>query len=298
MGETSSRSPAVFEGFETKTGTIGLLTAFSPEVFRSEYFTRIISGIIDALRPSPYELKLIMVKDDITRSESSETIIQKHGIDGLLLLTWRIHPRYIEEAQAGYKSLPIVVINDYSPSIKANIVYSDATAAARLGMNYLMNRGYRRMGMIQGPDEASLDARERERVFREIIAQENIELDPAHFKKCDYFFEEDGYLKTLEMIQTAKSLPRALFCFNDDLAIGAIRALREEKISVPQEVAVLGFDGIERGKYVHPPLTTVRQPLERMGREMVRMVLGLIRGELTTPVQVSFAPQLVIRQSA
>lgn len=279
-----------------KTGTIGLLTAFSPEIFRSEYFTRIISGIIDALRPTPYELKLIMVRDE-EAAETSEGILRGHAIDGLLLLTWRIHPRYIEEAQQGYKTLPIVVVNDYRPDIKANIVYSKADGGARVAMDYLLNRGYRRFGMIQGPDEASLDARERERVFREVLKEKGLEFDPAHFKKCDYFFEEDGYLKTLEMLQTAPALPRALFCFNDDLAIGAIRALREERISIPQEVAVLGFDGIEKGKYVTPPLTTVRQPLEQMGREMVRVVTGLIRGELVAPIQVSFDSQLVIRQS-
>ena len=280
-----------------KTGTIGLLTAFSPEIFKSEYFMRIISGVIDALRTTPYELKFIMVRDEESM-ETSENILQKRAVDGLLLLTWRIHPCYIEEAQQGYKTLPIVVINDYLPGIKANIVYSDAVRGAQLAMHYLLNRGYRRIGMLQGPDEASLDARAREQTFREILRDEKIELDPAHFKKCDYFFEEDGYLKTLEMIQTAAALPRALLCFNDDLALGALRAFQEEKISVPQEVAVIGFDGIERGKYAHPAMTTVRQPLEQMGREMVRVVTGLIRGELEAPVQVKFDPQLVIRQSA
>ena len=136
------------------------------------------------------------------------------------------------------------------------------------------------------------------RSFRETLRDEGIELDPSHFKQCDYFFEEDGYLKTLEMIHNARTLPRALFCFNDDLAIGAIRALREEKIMVPQEVAVIGFDGTERGKYVNPPLTTVSQPLEQMGREMVQSLVALIRGEKKAPVQVRFDSQLVIRQSA
>ncbi len=280
-----------------KTGSIGLLTAFSPEVFRSEYFTRIISGIIDALRPTLYDLKFIMVRDEES-AEGSEKILKEHAIDGLLLLTWRIHPRFIEEAQVGYKTLPIVVINDYLPEMKANIVYADAGAGTRLAMHYLLNRGFRRMGMLQGPDEASLDAREREKTLRAFLRERALELDPSHFKKCDYFFEEDGYLKTLEMIQTAKTLPRALLCFNDDLALGALRAFQEEKISVPHEVAVIGFDGIERGKYSHPPITTIRQPLEQMGREMVKVVIGLIRGELQAPVQVRFEPQLVIRQSA
>lgn len=280
-----------------KTGTIGLLTAFTPEVFKGEYFTRIISGIIDALRPSPYELKLVMIKDGDS-AESPERIFSRNSVDGFLLLTWRIHPRYVEEALNGQKRVPLVVVNDFSPDAKTNIVYTDAAEGTRLAVRHLLNRGYRRFGMIQAPTQDSLDAQERERVFREMIENEGLELDPEHFRRCDYFFEEDGYIKTLEMIQSARKLPRALLCFNDDLAIGAIRALREEKILVPQEVAVVGFDGIERGKYVNPPLTTVRQPLEQMGRAMVEVAMGLVRGELTRPVQVKFDQQLVIRQSA
>lgn len=280
-----------------KTGTIGLLTAFTPEIFKGEYFTRIISGIIDALRPSPYELKLIMIKDGDS-AESLERIFSRSSVDGFLLLTWRIHPRYVEGALNGQKHVPMVVVNDYSPDVKTNIVYTDASEGTQLAMRHLFNRGFRRLGMIQAPTQDSLDAQERERIFREMIEKEGLELDPEHFRQCDYFFEEDGYIKTLEMIQSARKLPRALLCFNDDLAIGTIRALREEKILVPQEVAVVGFDGIERGKYVNPPLTTVRQPLEQMGRAMVQVATGLVQGELSPPVQVRFDQQLVIRQSA
>ena len=199
----------------------------------------------------------------------------------------------------GEKAIPLVVINDFIPGLKMNIVYTDAASGAKLAMRYLFNRGYRRVGMIQAPSEDSVDARERERVFREMLTEEGNELDPDHFKKCDYFFEEDGYLKTMEMIQTARTLPRALLCFNDDLAVGAIRALRDEKILVPQEVAVMGFDGTERGSFVNPPLTTISQPLEQMGREMVRMLSSLLeKGQPSAPLQVRFDSQLVIRQSA
>ena len=281
----------------TKTGTIGLLAAFTPEIFKSEYHAQIISGVIGGVLSTPYEFRLVMVRDEEWAGDS-EQVLSRHRVDGLLLLTWRLHLRHMERKLQGDNGLPLVTINDFAPDVKTNIVYTDAAMGARLAMNHLLNRGYRRIGMLQAPDEDSLDAREREQVVRKVLEEEGIELDPLHFKKCDYFFEEDGYIKTLEMIHGAKRLPRALLCFNDDLAVGAIRALREEKILIPQEVAVIGFDGIERGKYVNPPLTTIRQPLEQMGQKMVSVLMGVIRGVLTPPVQVKFEPQLVIRQSA
>ena len=89
-----------------------------------------------------------------------------------------------------------------------------------------------------------------------------------------------------------------MLCFNDDIAIGALKALKESWIKCPEEVAVMGYDGIERGKYVVPPLTTIRQPLERMGREMVQVLMGLMEGTFKGPVRKEFFPELVIRQSA
>jgi DNA-binding LacI/PurR family transcriptional regulator len=276
--------------------TVGLLTAFTPEIFKSEYFTRLMSGIVDALRQTSYDIKFIMVRDE-EYADPSLKLLTSHDIEGLLLLTWRIHPRYIEETMEG-TNLPIVIVNDFTPGIKTNIVYSSNKAGMQLAFKHLLNRGYRKIGMLQGPDEASLDARERFQIFRELLQEYDLSFEPAHFRRCDYFFEEDGYLKMMDIIHNSKSLPRAMVCFNDDIAIGALKALKESWIKCPEEVAIIGYDGIERGKYVAPPLTTIRQPLERMGREMVSTLIGLIEGKLTGPVQKEFVPELVIRQSA
>lgn len=280
----------------TPRKTIGLLTSFTPEIFKSEYFTRVISGIIDALRQTSYDMKFIMVKDD-EYADPSFKILKHHDVDGLMLLTWRIHPRYVEEAMEG-PDLPLVIVNDFTPGIKTNIVYSSNRMGMQLAFKHLINRGYRKIGMLQGPDEASLDARERFQIFRELLQEADLSFEPNHFRRCDYFFEEDGYLKMMDMIHNSKTLPRAILCFNDDIAIGALKALKESWIKCPEEVAVIGYDGIERGKYVGPPLTTIRQPLERMGREMVTILTGILEGTLKAPVQKEFSPELVIRQSA
>lgn len=275
---------------------VGLLTAFTPEIFKSEYFTRIISGIINALTRPQYDLKLIMVKDE-EYADPSRKILEEHHLDGLLLLTWRIHPKYIEEALEG-SELPVVLINDYTPEIKSNVVYCNNSYGIHLAFKHLLNRGARKIGMLQGPDEASLDARQRFQIYRALLDQYGLPFEPAHFRKCDYFFEEDGYLKMMDMIQAQRTLPRGLLCFNDDIAIGAMKALKESGVRCPEEVAVVGYDGIERGKYVEPPLTTIRQPLEVMGSEMVNTLTGLIEGRFKGPVKKEYFPELVIRRSA
>lgn len=276
---------------------IGILTSFTSEIFRSEYYSRILSGIISALQPTSHKTKFVMVRESEIALAQQE-ILDKYSLEGLLVLTWRIHAQIVSEIRAYNPSFPMVLINDISPSLKENIVYTDAVEGTCIAMHHLFQRGCKKIGMIQGPTQDSLDAQVRERVFREILKKEGVTLEPHHFLQCDYFFEEDSYIRVLELIHSGKTLPRAFICFNDDLAVGAIRALREEKYLVPQEVAVIGFDGTERGKFIIPPLTTVLQPLEQMGREMVRIVLGLMEGRLEAPVQMRFESQLVIRQSA
>ena len=276
--------------------TVGLLTSFTPEIFKSEYFTRIIAGIIDALRESDYDVKFIMVKDE-EYADPTRKILKEREIAGLLLLTWRIHPKYIRESLER-SELPVVIINDYTPEVKANIVYCNNKTGVELAFKHLLNRGYRKIGMLQGPDEDSLDARERFQFYGRLMKEYGLSFEPSYYRKCDYFFEEDGYLKMMDMIHNSHPLPRAVICFNDDLAIGALKALRESWIKCPEEVAVMGYDGIERAKYVVPSLTTIRQPLERMGREMVQILLGLVEGKLQPPVQKEFSPELIIRQSA
>ncbi len=229
--------------------------------------------------------------------EPKNTLLE-HQIEGLMFLTWTIHKKFLEEAERNFKELPIVLINDFTPEVKTNIVYCNNTAGTRKALQYLIGRGFRKIGMLQGPDEDSRDAQVRYKIYREMLEAAGLEFNPNYFKKCDYFFEEDGYLKMLDLIHHSPTLPRAVFCFNDDLAIGAIRALKEEKISCPEQVAMIGYDGLERGKYVDPPLTSVRQPLEAMGRDMVHILIRILDGETKLPIQKEFQPDLMIRRSA
>jgi len=276
--------------------SVGLVTSFTPEIFKSEYFTRIIYGIIDAVRNTSYDLRFIMISPGDPREP--KRILEEHDVKGLMFLTWTIHPDFVHEARHGFKNLPVVLINDFSDEVETSIVYCNNKLGTRKAFQYLIGRGYRRIGMIQGPDEDSRDAQVRYKIYREVIEASGIEFNPNYFRKCEYFFEEDGYLKMLDLIQHSPILPRAVFCFNDDIAIGALRALKEEKISCPHDVAIIGFDGLERGKYVDPPLTSVRQPLEAMGREMVKILIGMIEEGITKPTQKEFSPDLIIRRSA
>ena len=92
--------------------------------------------------------------------------------------------------------------------------------------------------------------------------------------------------------------PDAILCFNDDIAFGAIRALKESGIECPGRVAIVGYDDDEKGRYISPALTTIRQPLELMGGEMAHILIDEIEGRAKGPIYREFMQELVVRQSA
>ncbi|MFH1800693.1 MAG: LacI family DNA-binding transcriptional regulator [Candidatus Omnitrophota bacterium] len=270
---------------------IGLLTSVTSKIFNGEYFVRIITGIINAFWNTNYQMQLITAQE----GEDPKVKFAEEPVEGLLFLTWTIHRSFLEEARKA--GIPAVAINDFEPSFTGNIIYSDNRSGVEQSLQHLKNIGRTRVGMLHAPDDASLDSRERHKLWQALLGRYELTADPAHYRKCDYYFEEDGYLQMLDIIQKSPTLPQAMLCFNDDIAIGALRALKENRIICPGQVAVIGYDGISRGKTVEPPLTTVSQPLELMGAEMVRTILGLVEGTLEEPVQKKFSPELVIRRS-
>ncbi len=270
---------------------IGLLASFTSEIFKGEYFVRVTTGIINAFWNTNYKLQLIMVRDD----EDPKARLAEEAVEGLLFLTWTIHRPFLDEARK--IGLPAVVINDFEPGFSGNIIYGDNRAGVEQSLQHLQKTGRTKVGMLHAPDDASIDARERYKLWKELLERYGLTADPGHYRKCDYYFEEDGYLKMMDIIQQNKVLPQAMLCFNDDIAIGALKALRESWIMCPGQVAVIGYDGIFRGKVVEPSLTTVSQPLEQMGTEMVLTMIGLIEGQLNEPFQKKFLPEFVIRRS-
>jgi len=270
---------------------IGLLTSFTSEIFKGEYFVRIITGVINAFWNTNYQLKLITVRED----EDPTARLAEEAVEGLLFLTWRIHGSFLEAARKA--GIPTVVINDFEPGFSGNIIYGDNRAGVEQSLQHLKKTGRTKVGMLHAPEDASIDSRERHKLWEELLGRYELTADPAHYRKCDYYFEEDGYLKMMDILQNSKSLPQAMLCFNDDIAIGALRALKESWIMCPAQVAVIGYDGIFKGKVVEPSLTTISQPLEAMGAEMVRTVIGLIEETIEEPAQKKFTPELVIRRS-
>lgn len=290
-----------------KTEELGVLTSFSKDIFNSRYHTHLLSGIMTAVHDTPYNLKIIFLKDkDYSHLQE---ILQEYAIDGLFILTWRIHPNLIRLIQVCPKNLPVMLFNDYDPEINANFVYSDVETGIRMAVDYLVKKGRKNIAFLKGPTTIrfgtgkhslhvpSIDAHDKFEGFKRGMNGHKLLVREEWVKECDSYTLVEGYKKAMEILEE-KELPDAIVCSNDEIAIGVMNALREKRMRCPEDVAVIGFDGIEKGELTTPPLTTVEQLLHSMGYDAGKKLIDIAEGRLVDPIHTKFVPKLVERGSA
>jgi DNA-binding LacI/PurR family transcriptional regulator len=279
------------------TDTIGMVTPFSTDIVKSPYYEGLITGIIEGMNSlRRYDLKWIMIRDEEREKLDLENLLQEYAVDGLIFLSWQLFPKLVKESERR-ANISVVLINDYYPKIRTNIVYCEDKIGVTKLCAYLTKKRYRSIGIIRGSEATSHDARHRFLAFKACAKRFGFTTKKEFTYKSPYFDESVGQQIMNSWIKTGK-LPRAIFCTNDDLARGAIAALRTHRIPVPGRVAIAGYDGTEHGNLIDPPLTSVRQPLEAMGRGAVELLAQLISKKAKAPIQLKFEPELIIRKSA
>jgi LacI family transcriptional regulator len=176
-------------------------------------------------------------------------------------------------------------------------VVLDQRRAAELALRHLVQLGHRRIAFMRGPTHSS-DADERWALQMAVARELKLEVPPELMVDIRVLNStpEMGFGPAMELLNRGAQFT-AVVCFNDLAAIGAIRAFKDKGLRVPEDVSVIGFDDIESAVYHNPSLTTIRQPLSRMGLVAARTLLERIRGQQTVTDAMPILPELVIRES-
>ena len=184
-------------------------------------------------------------------------------------------------------------------------VVLDQVRAAELILKHLYQLGHRKIAFMRGGSHSS-DADERWECLMQVAREMNLLVLPEWMVQLELKVStpELGYVPAIELLNRranlAASLEKqftAMICYNDIAAIGAIRALREHKLRVPEDISVVGFDDIQAAAFQNPSLTTIRQPLRSMGATAAKILLRRIRAQGSDPDTVPVIPELVIRES-
>jgi DNA-binding LacI/PurR family transcriptional regulator len=267
-----------------RTYTIGVIT----EEIGDSYSSPIISGIEQYLRQRNYFFLTVVHRHDPALLSRYSQLLSERGVEGIITVDTTVHeaPMLPTVSVAGHRKLKGVT----------NIVL-DHEKAAVLALTHLKDLRHERIAFMKG-NPISSDASDRWEAICRVAANLGISIDPDLTVQID---ADDptpklGYPFAQQLLSRNKPFT-ALFAYNDISAIGAIRAIQERGLRVPHDISVLGFDDIPGAAFHTPSLTTVRQPLPRMGQVAAEALLERIEGNKEYPPEIAIEPELVVRES-
>ncbi len=267
-----------------QTLTIGILV---PEL-GDGYHTQVMSGIGDQLIKAGYFYFTAHHRHQKSLVEEYTRMFIGRGAQGIIAIDTLLEHsiRVPVVAVAGHRSIPGVT----------NVVLNHK-AAAELTLNHLYSLGHRKIAFMRGQPFSS-DSDERWKALVAVASKLRIKINPKLVVSLerDMSSPELGY-PTVQQLLATKLPFTALVAFNDISAIGAIRALQDAKLRVPRDVSVIGFDDINAAAYSSPRLTTIKQPLDEIGRVATQCLLNRLHATATSPDEIQVEPTLVARES-
>jgi LacI family transcriptional regulator len=271
-----------------KTQTIGLLL---PEI-SGTFFQPMLKGIEAGVREAGYDL-LIFTTQNRPRNKFYHHPLGEQNTDGLIVFTGSLEDE--ELARLHRLNFPVVLLHQTPPSdMQIPVITIENKFGAQSIVEHLIQvHNCRRIAFLQGP-EGHEDSEWRERGYREALEQNDIPFDASLVASGG--FDEDEARAAVENWLFEGVEIDAVFCGDDDASIGVMTALQRAGKRVPQDIAVVGFDDVPVARFLTPPLTTVRAPIEQIGRQAVMELVTLIRGEHVQEV-VLLPVEMVIRES-
>jgi len=258
----------------------------------TSYIGEIIRGVDAEVASAQYDLLLYTTHRRKTKESAYVITLTRGMADGLLLVLPRDPGAYLETLRQ--HRFPHVLIDHRGGDEEAPAVAAANWQGAYEATEYLIELGHRRIGFITGAMD-QICAQDRLAGYETALADHGIAFDAGLVYRGD-FFQPLGYAGASVLLELPHP-PTAIFASNDVSAFGVMEAVREHGLRIPNDVSVLGFDDIPQAAHVHPPLTTVRQPLEEMGRQATCMLLEHIKDPLRPPKRVELPTELVLRQS-
>lgn len=270
-----------------KSGMIGVVVTTIADPF----FGEVVSGIEEVAKQHGLTVILACSRADPDREIAVVRSFEGRRVEGILVAASRVGALYLPSMSA--RSVPIVLLNDFYPGRFAHSVMIDNIGAAREATRHLIQLGHRRICYLGDQFGMRSDA-DRLAGYKAALAEADIQFRPELVEYGDG--KPRGGMKAMRKLLSSPGRATAVFCYNDMSAIGALQAAASRGVHVPQEISLVGFDDLFVSSYLQPPLTTIRQPMRKMGKLAMRVLLSLLAGEKTDQV-ISVAGRLVVRSS-
>jgi len=252
----------------SKSYNIGLFFSTLKSGTSAGFFLDSVRGV-NAVIKDNYSLSVEGVDDFRDMSK-----ISPRFFDGIILMSQSQEDnRFIQHVNR--QRIPFVLLNREIEKPVVTTILADDKAGAFKATECLIKKGHRRIGIIEGKPEFKNTQRRKEG-FMQALSKHEIKFDEELIVTGNY--DLDGGYIAMKKILSNKNLPTAIFCFNDDMAVGAMKAIYEMELKIPSDISLIGFDDSEYAAYLNPALASVSRPIEQMCIEGAKLLMGKIEG--------------------
>jgi DNA-binding LacI/PurR family transcriptional regulator len=282
------RASAVARGLVTRrTLTIGLVVTTVADPFTSEVF----SGIEQEAHDRGYCVFLAESNADPQREREVVRTFAERRVDGIIVTSSRVGALYLPLLSE--MMVPIVLLNDQHPGAFVHSVMIRNLEGSRAAASHLIGLGHRRIAYI-GDQIGYQSDTERCAGYREALDAAGIGVAAELMVQGDG--KPEAARRAMDRLLALAEPPTAVCCYNDMTALGAMRSIRLHGLRVPEEISVVGFDDLFFASYTQPPLTTVRQPMRRMGKLAMESLFKLMSGD-ESEIRIKVESELIVRES-
>lgn len=257
----------------------------------SDYYARMLHTINVRFQQKDFTVLCAITNFDPGQTVNAVKQISQNHVSCLLIVmddTEVISQKLIDTVRL--IGLPTMFITSkYISSLDVDCLFVDEERGNTMAVEHLLHRGYRRIGFI-----GENNTRNRCDFFLKVMKQYGMPVNPAFVRIAQNRGEEGGYLRMKEILSQVE-LPDAIYASYDQMAIGAIHAIRESGLRVPTDIAVIGFDNIPTSQYIEGGLTTIGTPFDEIAAIVVRILLHRISQPFGQPQQVAIKPSLIVR---
>ncbi len=259
---------------------------------KNSFFSEFIRGIEEVARKAGYYILIGSTDGDPEKEKEYIELIQESRVDGVILTTAGVlDDSTIKKIS---QSSPVVLTFDYVPNQSIPSISIDNESASRKITNHLIGLGHKRIAHITGY-MGRLQSQTRLHGYKQALSQHSIAVEESLIQEGGYLLK-DGYLATQKLL-SFDNLPTAIYGGNDNVAIGALKAVLDAGLRVPEDIAIVGFDDVDMASYMTPGLTTIHQPRYEIGKRAMGLLLKKIEKEEVDFGHIILEDQLIIRES-
>ncbi len=273
-----------------RTFTIGLLL---PDI-RHPFFAEIAKAIAEIVRPQDYHVIISYFEEDAELEKTEAESLVARQVDGLILASAQspgqrgLFDRFEE------RKVPFVLIDRPMTSVGASFVGADNEAIGKLATEHLIAQGCRRIAHLRGPGIGIAEARMKG--YRQALKMHKLVMPQEYVEQASY--DDDSGYRAMQKLLRTKPIPDGVFCYNDPVAIGAMRAVAEAGLNVPGDVAIIGAGNVHYSDLLSVPLSTVDQGASQIGTHAAELLMQQIMSERPfQPKKILIVPKLVVRRS-